>query len=244
MLISLHEQVRLLSTVDVFDGLSPEDIEELSRRARDTFLDRGEAFIMPQEGQRLFVLKKGHAQVYEMDRNGQEITLSVVEEGNIFGEVALTGQQPPGVYVRALEPCVVCSLRCADIERIVLSHPEVGLKLVRRLSERLRETEIRLAELASKGVLARLAGHILRIAEREGVVTNRGIMVPTHYTHERLGTMIAAKRVAVTRAFNELRQTGAVEVNGRRIHIRDSGALRRIADAEASPEIFSSLPPR
>ena len=234
MAMPLHEQVRLLSMVEVLEALSPEELKELGRRAPDTFLDQGEVFLMPQEeGERLFVLKKGRAQVYELDPNGEEITLSVVEGGNIFGEMALTGQQLSGVYARALEPSVVCSLKRADIERIILSHPEVGLRLVRSLSERLRDTEVRLAEIVNKSVLARLASLILRMADREGVVTKEGIMVPTRYTHERLGTMIAAKRVAVTRAFNQLRQAEAVEVEGRLIRIRDQEALRRIADEES-----------
>jgi CRP/FNR family cyclic AMP-dependent transcriptional regulator len=234
MSMTLEEQVRLLSMVDIFEALSPEELEELGRRAPDTLLDEGEPFVMPrQEGERLFVLKKGRAQIYEIESDGEEVTLSVIEGGNIFGEMALTGQRLSGVYVRALEPSVVCSLKRADVERIILSHPEVGLRLVRRLSERLRETEIRLAEIVNKPVLARLAGLILRIAEREGVVTKEGIMVPTRYTHERLGTMIAAKRVAVTRAFNHLRQAGAVEVKQRHIHIKDRKALTRIANAES-----------
>ena len=194
--------------VEVFLALSPEELKELSQRAPDTFLKPGEVLLLPQEeGERLYVLKKGRAQVYEMAPNGEEITLSVIEGGNIFGEMALTGQQLSGVYARALEPSVVCSLKPADIERIILNNPEVGLRLVPRLSEPLREAEIRLAELASKGVLARLAGLILRIAEREGVVTKGAVMVPTRYTHERLGTMIAAKRVAVSNILNE-RQKG------------------------------------
>jgi len=220
--------------VEVLEALSPEELEELGRRAPDTFLDRGDVFLMPQEGgERLFVLKRGRAQVYEIDANGEEITLSVIEGGNIFGEMALTGQRLSGVYARALEPSVVCSLRRADIERIILSHPEVGLRLVRRLSERLRETELRLAEIINKPVLARLAGQILRIADREGVVTKEGIKVPTRYSHEHLGTMIAAKRVAVTRAFNHLRQAGAVEVRQRHIYIKDRETLKRIADAKS-----------
>ncbi len=233
MPMPLHEQVRLLAMVEVLEALSPEELEDLGRRAPDTFLDQGEVFVVPQEGERLYVLKRGRAQVYEVDPNGEEITLSVIEGGNIFGEMALTGQQFAGLYARAMEPSVVCSLKRSDIERIILNHPEVGLRLVRRLSERLRETEIRLAEIVNKTVLARLAGLILRLADREGVVTKEGIMVPTHYTHEHLGTMIAAKRVAVTRAFNQLRQAGAVEVKQRHIHIKDQETLKRIADAES-----------
>jgi CRP/FNR family transcriptional regulator len=146
--------------------------------------------------------------------------------------MALTGQRLSGVYARALEPSVFCSLKSADLERIILGHPEVGLRLVRRLSEQLREAELRLSELVNKDVRARLASLILRLTEREGVVTKEGVMVPTRYTHERLGTMIGAKRVAVTRAFNQLRQAEAVELKRRYIHIKDKDALKRIAGAE------------
>jgi CRP-like cAMP-binding protein len=139
--------------------------------------------------------------------------------------MVLTGQSFSGMYVRALEPSVVCSLKRADLERIILSHPEVGLQLARHLSERVRELEIRLAEIASKDVLARLASLILR----DGIVTREGVIVTTRYTHERFGTMIGAKRVAVSRAFNLLRQTGAVETSRRQILIKDTEALKRIA---------------
>jgi CRP/FNR family transcriptional regulator, cyclic AMP receptor protein len=231
MTMALDEQVRLLSLVDVLEPLSREVLEELGRRAPDTHLREGEIFEPQEEGERLYVLKKGRVQIYELTSEGGETTLSVVEAGNIFGEMVLTGQSLSGMYARALELSVVCSLKRADLERIILSHPEVGLRLVRRLSEQLREAELRLGELANKGVPARLASLILRLADKEGVVTQESVMVPTRYTHERLGTMIGAKRVAVTRAFNQLRQVGAVEVKRRHIHIKDTEALKRIADA-------------
>jgi CRP/FNR family cyclic AMP-dependent transcriptional regulator len=230
MAMLLDEQVRLLSMVNVLEPLSREELKDLSQRAPDTHLQEGEDFPNPQqEGERLYMLKTGQAQIYEMTPEGGETTLSVVEAGYIFGEMVLTGQSFSGMYVRALEPSVVCSLKRADLERIILSHPEVGLQLARHLSERVRELEIRLAEIASKDVLARLASLILRLVDRDGIVTREGVMVATRYTHERFGTMIGAKRVAVSRAFNLLRQTGAVETSRRQILIKDTEALKRIA---------------
>ena len=44
-----------------------------------------------------------------MIRGGEEITLSVVEGGSVFGEMALTGQSLEGIYVRALAPSTVVS---------------------------------------------------------------------------------------------------------------------------------------
>jgi CRP/FNR family transcriptional regulator, cyclic AMP receptor protein len=230
MAMQLHEQVRLLSMVHILEPLSREELKDLAQRAPDTHLQEGENFPKPQaDGERLYVLKKGRAQIYEVTPEGEETTLSVVEAGNIFGEMVLTGQSLSGVSMRALEPSVVCSLKRTDLERIILSHPEVGLRLVRGLSARLREAEIRLAEFTSKDVPARLASLILRLADSEGIVTREGVMVPTRYSHERFGTMIGAKRVSVSRAFKLLRQVGAVETNRRHVLIKDTEALKHIA---------------
>ena len=231
MAMPLGEQVRLLSMVDVFEPLSSEELEEMGRRAPDVYLEEGRVFVAPWDaGERLFVLKRGRVQVYQLTPEGEEITLSVVEGGNLFGQMALTGQQLSGVFARAMVPSVICSLTRRDLEQIILNHPEVGLRLVRHLSRQLREAEMQMAELVHKGVPARLASLIVRLVESEGVMTKEGaIVVPTPYTHERLGTMIGAKRVAVTRAFNLLRQEGAVELKERHIYIRDMETLKRIA---------------
>ena len=154
----LEEQVRLLSMVDVLEPLSEEELEELARRAPDTHVEQGETIYTPEENsERLFVLKRGRVRVYKIDPEGHELTLSVVEDGTILGEMALTGQHLPGVYLQALKPSVVATLKRRDLEHLILKAPEVGLRLVRLLSERLHETETRLAELTHKDVTARLA---------------------------------------------------------------------------------------
>jgi CRP/FNR family transcriptional regulator, cyclic AMP receptor protein len=93
MPISLKEEVRLLSMVDILGPLSDEELEDLAKRAPDTFLEQDDILYTPKEStERLFILKKGRVQCYEIDEGGNEITLSVVEDGNVFGEMALTGQ--------------------------------------------------------------------------------------------------------------------------------------------------------
>ncbi|ABG05021.1 transcriptional regulator, Crp/Fnr family [Rubrobacter xylanophilus DSM 9941] len=227
----LEEAVRLLSRVYVLEPLSRDELEELARRAPGTRVGRGEVFLAAQEepGEKLFILKEGRVRVYTVDTEGRELTLSVVGGGDIIREVALTDRRLPEVYMRAMEPSVVCSLRRKDLERIILRRPEVGVRLVGLLSERLRLAEIRLAELAYKDVRARLASLILRLIESEGVVTGEGYKVPTRYTHQQLATMIGAGRVAVSRAFARLREEGVVKLRERRIVVADLKALRRIA---------------
>jgi CRP/FNR family cyclic AMP-dependent transcriptional regulator len=232
MPMSLAEQIRLLSMVDIFGPLSPEEMEDLARRAPDTFLERGDVLYSPHDGaQRLFVLKKGRVQVYEVGRNGEEITLSVVEDGNVFGEMALTGQKLEGLYVRALVPSTVVSLGREEFENLIMKKPEVGLRLVQELAQRLHASEARYADIVGKDVPARLATLILTLVDSEGLVTNESYRIPTRYTHDQLASMIGCKRVAVTRAFSRLKEVGAVELKERRILVKDLDALRGLAEA-------------
>jgi CRP/FNR family transcriptional regulator len=122
--MSLKEQIHLLSMVDIFSPLSPEELEDLARCTPDTFLEQGDVLYTPQNGtERLFILKKGRVQVYEVDRSGDEITLSVVEGGNVFGEMALTDQSLQGVYVRALTPSTVVSFKRGEFEEVIVKSP-------------------------------------------------------------------------------------------------------------------------
>jgi CRP/FNR family transcriptional regulator len=218
--------------VDILEPLSDEEMEDLARRTPDTFLEQDDILYTPKEGtERLFILKKGRVQVYEIDGDGDEITLSVIEDGNVFGEMALTGQSLEGLYVRALTPSTVVSLRREDVEDLIRKNPEVGLRLVRDLAERLHVAESRYADVVGKDVPARLATQILTLVDSEGVVSSESLRIPTHYTHDQLASMIGCKRVAVTRAFRKLEEGGAVALIRRHIVVKDMDALKEMAEA-------------
>ena len=231
MPMSLKEEIRLLSMVDILGPLSDEQMEDLANRAPDTFLEEGDILYSPEHStQRLFILKEGRIQLYELDESGDEITLSVVEDGNVFGEMALTGQSLHGLYVRALTPSTVVSLRREELEDLIMKKPEVGLRLVRDLAQRLHDSEARYADMIAKDVPARLATQILSLVDSEGVVSRESYRIPTHYTHEQLASIIGCKRVAVTRAFSKLREDGALKLEDRRIVVKDIDALKKLAE--------------
>jgi CRP/FNR family transcriptional regulator, cyclic AMP receptor protein len=232
MAMSLKEEMRLLSMVDFLGPLSEEEMEDLAKRTPDTYLEQEDILYTPKEGtERLFILKKGRVQLYEVNGEGDEITLSVVEDGNVFGEMALTAQSLKGLYVRAITPSTVVSLRREDLEHLIMNKPEVGLRLVRELAQRLHASEVRYANVVGKDVPARLASLILTLVDSEGVVSSESYRIPTHYTHEQLASMIGCKRVAVTRAFRKLEEGGAVVLKARRIVVKDANALKEMAEA-------------
>jgi CRP/FNR family transcriptional regulator len=225
------ERIRLLSMVDIFEPLSTEEIEHLSGQLPDTHLERGEIFYGPEDrSERLFLLWKGKARIFRTAPDGREFTLTVVEAGTIFGEMALTGQWLEGAYAQAMEPSEVSTMLREDLERLILEKPEVGLKITRLLSERLRRYETRLEDVTMKDVHSRLASIILLLIESEGLRSGTGYRIPAHYTHQRLGTMIGANREAVTRAFGLLQDEGVVELRRRLIYVKDIEELRQVAE--------------
>ena len=227
----MKERIRLLSMVDVFEPLSPEEIEQLNGQLPDRHLEHGEMLYTPEErSERLFLLQKGKIRIFRTTPDGRELTLAIVESGTVFGEMSLTGQQLQGAYTQAMEPSEVSTMAREDLERLVLQKPEVGLKIMHILSERLRRYESRLEDVTLKDVHSRLASIILLLVESEGVRTATGYRIPAHYTHQRLGTMIGANREAVTRAFGVLQDEGVVELKRRLIYVRDLQALKRVSE--------------
>ena len=224
------ESTKLLSLVDIFEPLSPGEIEDISRGCPSVRLRAGEILFDPSDlNETLFVLKSGRVRTYRRSPEGREFTLAVMEGGTVFGELALTSQETREAYAQCMEDSEITILRHADLERLILRKPRVGLNLIRLIGERLSAYERRLEDLGLKEVPARLASLLLLLIEGEGLRTRTGYKIPICYTHHHLGTMIGANREAVTRAFTQLREAGMVEVENRLIHVRDIEALERAA---------------
>ena len=144
--------------------------------------------------------------------------------------MALTVQRIREVYAQAAKPSLLIPLSRDTLEDLIRNKPDVGLRLAQRLSERVRALESRLKDMSFKDVPARLASLILLLVENEGTKISEGYKIPTHYTHEHLGTMIGTNREAVTRAFSRLQDEGIVELRRRLIYVPDVEALRGVAE--------------
>src|SRR5215217_8650510 len=218
-------QTKLLSLVDILEPLSQEELEELAARCPDIRLERDEDFYRPKDHDGgLFLIKEGRVRIYKLSPTGKQLTLVLLSAGT-----ALSSRRLQGLHAQALEPSVIAFMRRQELERLICESPEVGLRLVDLLAERLRLIDERMSDVIHKEVPARLASLVLQLLDTEGVVSSEGYEIAGPYTYEELGTMIGAKRVAVTRAFKRLREAGAVDVGRGRIRVKDVDALEHIA---------------
>ena len=119
--MSIEEEVRLLSTVDILEPLSEEELEKLARRCSDAHLERGEIFYTPHDrSERLFILKKGKVRIFRGAPDGREFTLAMVDAGTVFGEMALTAQRLEGAYAQAVEASILLIMSREDLEHLIL----------------------------------------------------------------------------------------------------------------------------
>ena len=116
----LEEEIRLLSMVDVLEPLSQEQLDTLAQRYPDISLEEGQYLYTPQEAsERLYFLKEGRVRIYRVVES-REATLAMVEEGTVFGEMALTDQRLWDSYARAEQKSTVFAMDRKGLEELIL----------------------------------------------------------------------------------------------------------------------------
>jgi CRP/FNR family cyclic AMP-dependent transcriptional regulator len=228
-----EKQRRLLAEVDILASLPPAEIERLALRSASVHLAAGETFALDEERKALLLQASGQVRVRKPNAAGPGLTISVVDDATVVTLTGFATRPSRAVVVEALEPSVLRVLAWEDFEDLVLRNPDAGVKMIRILGERLSACEARLSDLVRKEVPARLATLILNLSEHRGLVTDEGgRVIPIRFTHNQLASMVGSNREAVTRAFRKLKESGAVEIEGRRIYVADAHTLERLANAE------------
>src|SRR5215211_1614976 len=183
-----EQQIKLLSQVDIFESLPKEELRDVLRdlpqRNMEINLGAGEVFYTPRQPDgKLFILAQGRVRIYKLE-GSREFTLEVVDAGTVFGEVAFTPHALRDAYAEAMESSILLAMEREDVERLIRQKPQVGLRMISLLAERLRYYETRMEDVTLKEVPARLASLILFLVESEGVQIPGEIRIPTRYSHE------------------------------------------------------------
>jgi CRP/FNR family cyclic AMP-dependent transcriptional regulator len=231
--VSQEERPWPLAKVDILRSLSSEELERLAVLSAPVHLVRGETLALDQGRCALLLLGSGRVRVHEPSATGPGLTVSMVEDPTLVAQTSFAASTSRAVVVEALEPSVLLMLEDEDFEDLVRRNPEVGVKTIRVLGERLSACQERLSDLARKEVPSRLASLILCLSERQGILTGEGYrVIPTRYTHQQLAGMVGSNREAVTRALGRLKRAGGVKLMARHIYVTDVNVLTRIARSQ------------
>ena len=215
-----------LSDIELFQDLSPKEIEELERLITISTVKRGKVFYRPEEsGEVLFILKSGRVQLYRISPEGKKLVIASLGPGTLFGEMPLLGQQMHNTFAEAVEDCLICVMSRTDLERLILNKPQVALRILAVTGKRLRDAEERLENMAFKGIPARLASLLLRLSEEQASIDITGL------THQDLAESVGTYRETATQVLNDLKNDGLIEIGRKRITILDGERLGAVAES-------------
>ncbi len=215
----LEQKIGYLKTIDIFQDLSKEDMLKMEKSVTMSTCQAGKVFFRPEDtAQVLFILKKGRVQFYKISPEGKKLIVSMIGPETVFGEMAILGQELHNTFAEAIDDCLLCVMSHYDVERLILNNSQVGLRLMKLLSGRLKESETRLEELAFKSITGRLAALLLRLQTEQGNVIKG-------YTHQDLADMIGTYRETATQTLNEFKSAGLIEIGRKRINVIDITGL-------------------
>ena len=218
-----------VSRVPVFASLSTQDQQTVEGLARPTHLLAGEsAYGADEDLSRLLVLHTGRLKIFRLSVDGSEQLLRVLGPGDFTGETSVFTGQRPDDYATALEDCQLCVFRHDDLEALIRTHPEIGLRLLARVSARLADAEHRLNSLTSRDVESRLAEYLLglRSSWRVSVAT-----VTLPLAKKDVASLLDTTPESLSRALKSLARQGLIGIGaGRLVSITQSARLQQLVD--------------
>lgn len=220
------DKLRYLSELTVFQDLSPREMEELNRVTTMSKVSKGRVFYRPEEPvEVLFILREGRVQLYRISPEGKKLVISTLGPHTLFGEMALLGAKMHNTFAEAVEDCLICVMSRTDLERLILNKPQVAVRILEVTGKRLREAEERLENMAFKGIPARLANLLLRLADEQGSGEIVGL------THQDLAESVGTYRETATQVLNDLKADGLIEIGRKHITILDRDRLSEVANS-------------
>jgi CRP/FNR family cyclic AMP-dependent transcriptional regulator len=220
----MEEKRDRLSDADLFHDLSERDMAEMNRVTTITTVPRGRVFYEPEDvSEVLFLIREGRVQLYRISPEGKKLVIATLGPGALFGEMALLGQKMHNAFAEALDDCQIFVMSRADLERLILSQPSVGRRVLETTGKRLRDAEQRLEDMAFKSIPSRLASLLIRLSAEQGSDEIVGL------THQDLAETVGTYRETATQVLNDMKADGLIEIGRKRIRILDRAQLEALA---------------
>lgn len=215
-----------LKNIPLFHDLDESQLKTLSERTERKKYNKGKIILFEQDlGSSLFIIVSGKVKISILSDKGKEIILAEIGEGAFFGEMALLDGLPRSANVTALEDTEVLVLKREDFLTHLKNNPEVGIKLLSVLTQRLRHADRQIESLALMDVYGRIARVILQLAEENGKAVEEGILIENRPTQQEMANMAATSRETVSRVLKDLSNHGFIKMTRKNIVIMDVANL-------------------
>jgi CRP/FNR family transcriptional regulator, cyclic AMP receptor protein len=210
-------------------GLKEEQRQQLERQTRMHVLKRGETVCLAGEaGDQVYIVKSGAVKVLGRSPEGNDVILGLLAPGDLFGELAPTGDGSEEQVAQAAVDTVVCTVPRDVFLKLIADAPPFALQVTKLMGLRLRRFSNRVEELLGKSASARLAHTLLDLARQHGIEDSDGVLIPLRLSQGDLGKLVGLTRETVNGILQAWRDQGVVVADRRAIRLRDTARLQRV----------------
>ena len=216
------EKIELLQSVSIFWDLNQDELGYIADKMVAKHFENGNyIFLEDSEGEQCFFVLKGSVKVTRLSKDGREVILAMLNEGDFFGEMSLLDGESRSANVIALEKTKVLTLDRNDFIAVVNDYPQIAVQLLKELARRLRKSDRQIASLSLSDAEKRIALCIIRFADEQGVIQNGKVSIPKTPIQQDIANMAGTSRETVSRALGLLEKEDIIERNGRELMILD-----------------------
>ena len=209
------------SLMEVIRGLEGASME---------MVERNKTIFFPGDpAERVYLIRRGAVRLSRVYESGEEITVALLRENSLFGVLSLlTGQRSDRFYhAVAFTRVEMVTAPATSVRNAIEADTAVGLRLLQGLSSRILQTETMIETLTHRDMSSRLVSFLLVLCRDFGVPDELGITIDLRLSHQAIAEAIGSTRVTITRLLGDLRQSGLVQIDRKKITVLDPIALAK-----------------
>jgi CRP/FNR family transcriptional regulator len=178
----------------------------------------------------IFCVNSGVIKVYKTASNGKEQILYLAKKGDFLGYSALLGEENYTHSAMTIEEAKICFIPREVFLSSMMKNAEFFKRITKQLSHELGVMEGKLTDASQKSIRERLAFLLLQLANTYGVDGGGHQRINLLLTREELAGMVGTATESVIRLLSEFKKDGLIELEGKKIFIKDKKGLARLSD--------------
>jgi len=223
-----NDKAQIIKNSSVFSGLNNDELNDLARLSiTRSFTSNEFIFWDGDTPDWFYIIAEGKVKILKHSSLGKEFIIAFFSPGEIFGEVAVFENKPYPASAQAVIETTVVGLKKDKFLSFLTNHPQVALKIIRVLSDRLRDAQGRLRDFAGERTEQRLAGTLLMLS------TKLGPTLP--FTRQEIADMVGTTIETTIRIMSTLKDRGIIRSVRGKVIILDEKKLRLLS--EGPPQV-------
>ncbi len=214
----------------LFARLGDSEIDAILAHASVTrHVEGDQIFAKGDPGNSMMAVLKGRVMISSPSPDGRQVVLTVMREGDVFGEIALLDGNERTADATVMSDSELLVVPRRSLLALLERRPDLCIDLLIVLCERLRRTNEQVEDLAFLDLEARIAKVLIRLAEENGAGQSPTGPVGVKMSQRALGELVGGSRESVNKHLQDWKRSGIIAIEKGAIVIRDLAALTALA---------------